>query len=349
MILDKSRHFIYSHFSIREVLGKLNDLAPDAIAFLVDDAHRLIGSVTDGDMRRGFIGGFDFDTPIERFIQPNPHTLRKCELTPDNYRRLKDLRIKIVPIVDNGNVVIDVINIDKYKSLLPLEAIIMAGGEGVRLRPMTLTTPKPLLKVGDKPIMEHSVDRLREFGVFRFTFCIRYLGEQIEAYFSDGRDRGLDIRYIREGEAMGTIGSVALVEDFHHEQVLVMNSDLLTNIDFEDMLREMWVNEADMMVATAPYHINIPYGVVETSGPRIKSLKEKPVYTFYSNAGIYIIKREYLGLIPKGVAFNATDLMELMIGQGRRVTHYPILGYWLDIGKPEDFEKAQNDIRHIKF
>jgi NDP-sugar pyrophosphorylase family protein len=251
--------------------------------------------------------------------------------------------------VNDDNKIIDIINIGNYKSLLPLDVVIMAGGEGIRLRPLTLTVPKPLLKIGDKPIVEYTVDRLREFGVFNFVFCVRYLGEQIAEYFSDGKQKGIDIKYVWEKDALGTIGSVRLVEHFNHDYVLIANSDLLTNIDFEDMHRELMDNEGDMIVATAPYQINIPYGVVETVGSNIMSLKEKPTYTYYSNAGIYIIKKEHLEFIPKGQKFNATDMMELMIGKGKKVLHYPILGYWLDIGKHEDFAKAQNDIRHIKF
>ena len=205
------------------------------------------------------------------------------------------------------------------------------------------------MKVGDKPIIEYNIDRLKDFGIRNLTLTIKYLGQQLVDYFKDGAEKDLNIGYMQEDEPLGTIGSVSLIEQFHNEYILVMNSDLLTNIDYEDMFKDMLDKGGDMIVATTPYEVQIPYGVIETVGDRIVALKEKPTYTYYSNAGIYIFKKEFVDLIPKGEHFNATDLMEALYSNGKKVVHYPILGYWLDIGKPHDFEKAQKDIKHIKF
>lgn len=349
MIPGKKRHFIYRHFSIREVLATLNDLVPDSIAFLVDDQDRLIGSVTDGDMRRGFINGLDFNTSIEKFIQPDPHRLTVNESTPQNYKRLKALRIKIVPIVNELNEIIDIINIDKYKSLLPLEAIIMAGGKGERLMPLTKDTPKPLLKVGEKPIIEHTVDRLIEFGVKDIHISINYLGHMIRDYFGDGSDKGISIKYIQEEKALGTIGSVALADGFQRDELLIMNSDLLTNVNYNDFYEEFSGSGADMSVATVPHHVDLPYAIMELDENRVISLHEKPRYTYFANAGIYMIKSGILDYIPKNSFFNATDLMETVIREGKRLVSYPIWEYWLDIGRSPDYQKAQEDIKHVKF
>ncbi len=347
MIKDRNRHFFREDNDVRQLLSKLNELAPNSIAFMVDAENKLMGSVTDGDIRRGLINGFDLNTPIDMFIQKYPQRLNRSQLLPENYRRLKEMKMRLVPVVDDDSRIIDIINIDEYKSLLPLDAVIMAGGEGTRLRPKTLTVPKPLLKIGDKPIVEYNVDRLRTFGLFNLTFCIKYLGEQIKDYFGDGSDRGIQIDYVWEKEPLGTFGGLKLVENFKHNYILIMNSDLLTDINFENMFQEMMNNDADMVVAMTSYQVNIPYGVIETNGPFVSGLKEKPTYAYYSNAGIYILKKEFLEQIPEGVRFDATDMMEMLLRQGKKVCHYHILGYWLDIGRPEDLEKAQKDIKHL--
>jgi len=349
MISGKKRHFVYNHFPIRQVLATLNDLVPDSIAFLVDDKDRLIGSVTDGDMRRGFINGLDFNTPIEKFIQSNPYRLKANELTPQNYKRLKALRIKIVPIVNEHNEIIDIINIDKYRSLLPLEAVIMAGGKGERLMPLTKNTPKPMLKVGDKPIIEYTVDRLIEFGVKDIHISINYLGHMIRDYFGDGSAKGVTIKYIQEEKALGTIGSVALADGFKRDELLIMNSDLLTNVNYNDFYEGFSSSGADMSVATVPHHVDLPYAIMELDEDRVISLHEKPRYTYFANAGIYMVKSSLLEYIPRDSFFNATDLMEIIIKEGKRLVSYPIWEYWLDIGRTMDFQKAQEDVKHVKF
>ncbi|MNM72326.1 D-glycero-alpha-D-manno-heptose 1-phosphate guanylyltransferase [compost metagenome] len=226
----------------------------------------------------------------------------------------------------------------------------MAGGEGKRLRPLTEKTPKPLLLVGEKPIIEYNIDRLKEVGVHTINISINYLGDQLEQYFGDGSQKDIRINYVRETKPLGTIGSVLLVEDFDHEDIIIMNSDLLTNIDFNDFFKTYQEAKADMIVATTSYHVDVPYAVLEVSeNNAVKSLKEKPRYTYYSNAGIYILKKNLLSMIPQDKFFDITDLMDRIIEMDLKLVTYPINGYWLDIGKHEDFKKAQEDIKHIKF
>ena len=223
----------------------------------------------------------------------------------------------------------------------------MAGGEGRRLRPLTEKTPKPLLKVGNKPILEHNIDRLIHFGIDDYWICVRYLGEQIEEYFGDGSLRNISIKYIWEEEPLGTIGAVTRITDFKHDHILVTNSDLLTNLDYEDFYLDFVKKEADLSVVTIPYSINVPYAVLETSNGHVLSFKEKPTYTYYSNGGIYLMKKSMLQYVPKGF-FNATDLMEYLLKNSHRVVSYPLHGYWLDIGRTEDYARAQEDIKYLK-
>lgn len=329
---------------------QLDALAADAILFLVDTDNKLIGSLTDGDLRRGFIKGLGFQNHLSEFIQPNPNPkyIKQGNFNLKEIIELRERFFTIFPVVNARMQIINVVNFRYQKSYLPVDALIMAGGRGERLKPLTDTTPKPLLKVGEKPIIEHNIDRLNTYGIDDIWISVRYLGQQLVDYFQDGSQKALRINYVWEENALGTAGALALVEGFIHDRVLMMNSDLLTNIDFEDLYLFFEEQQADFAVACIPYHVNVPYAVMETQDKNVIGFKEKPTYTHYSNAGIYLMKKGVIDLIPKNQAFNATDLMEQLIQQGKKVVAYPLVGYWLDIGKHEDFQKAQQDFKQIK-
>jgi dTDP-glucose pyrophosphorylase len=346
---DFKRHLIQQNASLKEALQKLNDLAADAILFVVDDDMRLVGSLTDGDVRRGILKGLSFEHEVNAFIQPNPKFLQRNNYSIDKVIEYRDKNFKILPVVDENLGVITVVNFRVSKSYLPVDAVIMAGGRGERLRPMTDTAPKPMLPLGDKPIIQYNLDRLISFGVDDIWISVRYLGEQIEKHLGDGSNFGARIQYVHEDVPLGTIGAVREIESFNHPYVLVSNSDLLTNLDYEDFFIDFIKKDAALSVVTIPYTVNIPYAVLETSNGHVVSFKEKPNYTYYSNGGIYLIKRQILSMIPKGSFFNATDLMEQLILAGEKVISYPMYGYWLDVGKPEDYKRAMEDIGHIKF
>ena len=222
----------------------------------------------------------------------------------------------------------------------------MAGGIGQRLMPLTKNKPKPLLHVGDKPIIEHNINRLNCFGIDNYWVSIKYLGDQIEQYF-DKSD--LNIHFVREKEPLGTIGAVSKINDLVHDYVLICNSDILTNLDYEHFFLDFLENDADMSIVSIPYKVNIPYAVLEIAAGKVNDLKEKPTYTYYSNGGIYLVKKKLLQLIPKNIRFDATDFIECLIQKGYNIISYPLTGYWLDIGSHEDFIKAQSDIKHISF
>jgi len=341
-------HLILLGSSIKEALLKFNELAPDAILFVVDAEDKLIGALTDGDVRRGLLKGFTIDNFIDEVIQDNPRYITKGENNLDKIIEYREGDFRIIPVVDDSNSVVNVINFRKIKSYLPIDAVIMAGGRGQRLQPLTDTVPKPLLKVGNKAIMEHNMDRLVLFGIDDFWVSVKYLGEQIENHFGQGNDKNVTIEYVWEEESLGTIGAVSKIKNFRHDYVLVTNSDLLTNIDYEHFFLEFIRQEADLAVLTIPYQVIIPYAVLETNNGAVRSFKEKPTYTYYSNGGIYLMKKEMLDYIPKNTFFNATDLMEALIKKNLKVISFPFSGYWLDVGKHEDFEKAQIDIKNIK-
>ncbi len=333
---------------VREALKMLDVLASDAILFLVDDENKLLGSLTDGDLRRGFIKGLGFEDALSEFIQPNPKFIQQGKYNLKEIIALREKFFTVFPVVNAQMQIINVVNFRHQKSYLPVDALIMAGGRGERLKPLTDTTPKPLLKVGDKPIIEHNIDRLNTYGIDDIWISLRYLGDQVVDYFQDGSEKALRINYVWEKEALGTAGALALVSGFIHDHVLLMNSDLLTNIDFEDLYLFFEEQEADFVVACIPYQVNVPYAVMETKDKVVTGFKEKPTYTHYSNAGIYMMKKEVVESVPKNKHFNATDLMEQLIREGKKVAAYPLVSYWLDIGKHEDFQRAQIDIKKIK-
>lgn len=347
-MIDFRRHLIPLGSTIRRALEQLNDLALDAILFVVHDDGRLVGSLTDGDVRRGFLRGLGFDHYVEDFIQPNPKYFVKGDYDISQVIDLRTKNYRVVPVVDREMRILNIINFRFLRSYLPVDAVIMAGGRGERLKPLTDTTPKPLLKVADKPIIDYNIDRLASFGIDDYWISVRYLADKLMHHLKDGSDRRIRIDYVLEDAPMGTIGAVSKISGFRHEYVLVTNSDILTDLDYEDFFIEFLKSGAELSVVTIPYHVNVPYAVLEMSGGQVMNFKEKPTYTFYSNGGIYLMKRSVVELIPKEERFDATDLLSRLISGGRKVHSYPLRGYWLDIGKPEDFAKAQDDVKHLR-
>ena len=261
-------------------------------------------------------------------------------------KKFKDENITLLPCLDSERHIVHVYNLKKQFSILPIDAVLMAGGKGERLRPLTEKVPKPLLKVGSKSIIDYNIERLISYGIENISVTVNYLKEQIEDHFKEERE-GIKVRCVSEPNFLGTIGSIKYVDSFKNDVILVMNSDLFTNINFEDFYLHFLENDADMSVGAVPYSVNVPYGIFDLDGREIKGVKEKPTYNYYANAGIYLIKRKLLDLIPEDTFYNATDFMETLISKGHKVIRFPLTGYWIDIGKHEDYKKAQELVKHL--
>jgi dTDP-glucose pyrophosphorylase len=348
-MINFTSHLILTKKTIKEGLKQLTNLGIDAIIFVVDESNKLIGSITDGDVRRGLINGISIEQPIDDLIRNKPKFIRKGDNDLKKIISYREENLKILPILDAQDKVINILNFRHLHSYLPIDAVIMAGGRGIRLSPLTDSVPKPLLLVGEKTIIEHNLDRLSFYGVSDFWITINYLGNQISDKLGNGENRNITINYINENSPLGTIGSVSKIKNFKHEYVLVTNSDILTNLNYEDFFIQFLKNDADMGVVTIQYQVKIPYAVIETNNDFVVNFKEKPTYTYYSNGGIYLFKKKILELIPDNVFYNATDLMEVLISKTKKVFSYPLLGYWLDIGNFEDYEKAKNEVKSINF
>lgn len=341
-------HIVNQNITLLEALSVINSLPPDPLVlFVVDDNNRMVGTLTDGDSRRALITGASINDKTGEIMHRNFNYMRADDINNVlELRHQKELLMKLVPVLDEDKHIVDIINLEKYKTRLPVDAVLMAGGKGERLRPLTEKTPKPLLPVGDKAIIDHNVDRLISYGVQHITVTVNYLKEQIEEHYQEPHN-GIQVNTIREPQFLGTIGSVKFVERFYNDTVLVMNSDLFTNIDYEDFFLHFQYHDADMSVAAIPYNVSIPYGVLELDGRNIHGLLEKPKYTYYANAGIYLIKCSALNEIPDNTFFNATDLVERLISEGKKVIRYPLNGTWIDIGNPQEYQKAQDLVKHL--
>jgi len=344
------KNLIHYKKSTRDSLIKINEISEnyphESLAlFVIDDNGKCIGTITDGDVRRNLVEGHSIEKPVSEFMNPDFHFLRMDSYNMDDANSFCEKNIKLVPILDQDNRLVKILDLSKKKSLLPLDAVIMAGGKGTRLRPLTDDIPKPLLKIGNKPIIEYNIDRLNQYGIDNLYMTINYLGNQLVEYFGNGNEKDMNIQYVRESTPLGTIGSLSLINDFHHDHILLMNSDLLTTIDYHSFFMDFKNKGADMAVASIPYQIKVPYAVLDVNGEGIKSFQEKPELTYYSNAGIYIIRKELMSRIPQNKYLDVTDFMEGLLADGKKISYFPILGYWLDIGKHEDFEKAQKDIK----
>jgi dTDP-glucose pyrophosphorylase len=333
---------------VLDVLKMIDQLPSLQTVFVLDSQEKVVGTVTDGDIRRALIRGLTIKDKVTDVMHQNFSYLEENEVDLNKISDFRRKKLKGVPLISAKGNLLKVYDFTKTKSILPIDAVIMAGGKGERLRPLTDTVPKPLLKVGGKEIISYNFDRLLQFGITNQIVTVNYLGHKIDD-FCKSYNSEINFNIIKEDKFLGTAGSLSLIEDFNNDVILLMNSDLLTDIDYEDFYKSFIKNEADILVASVPYPVSIPYAIFENEDLKVKSFKEKPEYIYYANAGIYLIKRKALNLIPKDEFYNATDLMEKIIELDMKLIHYPMHNYWLDIGKPADFKKANEDINNLKF
>ena len=334
--------------TIYDALKRLNEITiiSRLILFVTDDKDRIIGSLTDGDIRRSLI----LDMNIRKKIEDVCRKDYFFEYYSNSYIDLNKYRnkdIKILPILNERKILVDLIDLEKIKSKLPVECMIMAGGKGKRLSPLTNSVPKPMLKLGGIPIIEHNINNLISYGIKKIYISLNYLGSQIEEYFGDGSSKGINIEYIWEDKFLGTAGALSLVKEFKSDNILLMNSDLFTNVNFEDLFLKLTNSDADMAISSTNYKFDIPFAIFETKQDKIISFKEKPSYSYYSNAGIYLLKKKLINDIPKNKFFDITDLMDLVLKRGGNLVYKPISGYWIDIGSKSDYNRAKEFINHL--
>ena len=339
--------------SIREAVERIN-LGRAGIALVVGPKRELLGTLTDGDIRRAVLAGMQLAEPVSKILEAkgsqNPVTANRGASLVDLMQTMRDKGVLQLPIVDEHGVVVDLALMKDFLQVetLPLQAVVMAGGFGKRLMPLTESTPKPMLPVGDKPLLEHIVSQLQASGIHRVKLTTHFNPETIKAHFGNGEEFGLDIGYVNEDEPLGTAGALGLLEGGLEEPILLMNGDILTQVDFRAMLAFHREHKAELTVAVRQYDFKVPYGVLQCDGERVLGVQEKPRFHFLVNAGIYLVEPTARRLIEPRRRFDMTELIEVVAARGGRVVAFPIVEYWLDIGQPADYQKAQEDIRKWK-
>lgn len=333
--------------TLMDVMGVI-DRAGLGVALVIDGQGRLLDTVTDGDVRRGFLGGLNGTTTVAQLITAKrsagavgPITAADGTAAAILLRLMQRHRIRHLPILHRSGTVVDVVLIEDLfpADVLPVQAVVMAGGEGKRLRPLTNDLPKPMLRVGDRPIMERLVEQLRTAGIRRLSITTHYKADAITAHFGDGTFFGIDISYVNEREPLGTAGSLGLLNP-GTEPILVLNGDIIANVDFRAMLAFHQAHAAAMTIATRVTEVEIPFGVVKTQDFALTAFTEKPKIAVLANAGIYLLEPHVLGMLRGGVRCDMPELISRLLGASEPVAAYEVSGPWLDVGRPSDYERA---------
>lgn len=331
--------------SIRETIEKINESSLQ-ISMVVDENNLLLGTVTDGDIRSGILKGISLDAPVHNIMHRHPTVARPGDDRELILNIMKAKRIHHVPTVDADGRLIGLETMDELL-LKPRSreniVVLMAGGLGTRLRPLTNECPKPLLSIGKRPILETIILNFIEYGFNRFYISVNYKAQMVIDRFGDGSQWGVDIRYLHEKQRMGTAGALGLLPEKPSQTLLVMNADLLTKVNFDNLLSYHDKHNARATMCVREYDFQVPYGVVTLDNHRLLSIEEKPVKRFFVNAGIYALEPEVLDLIPRDTFFDMPQLFEQLIQKNHEIAVFPIREYWLDIGHLNDYERATNE------
>ncbi len=345
--METKRHIINENASLLDAIGRLNALSGSVMTLVAtDDEGVATGTLTDGDVRRALLQGVTLEARVKeamhrdfKFLKgevPDVAEIRKYRLNEG---------ITLLPHLDDEGRIKRIYDLTVIKTVLPLDAVLVAGGRGERLRPLTDNTPKPLLKICDKAIIDYNVEALVSCGIDRITVTTGYLASKIEEHFARPI-MGVAIQCVRESSPLGTLGSVSLVERSGNRATIVMNSDLLTTISFEEMYLRHVEEKADITVGVIPYVVSVPFAILATEGAVVTDIEEKPVYSYYANAGIYIFSNEMLSRLVPGEKIDTPDFVQRAIDGGRKVVCFPIHGTWIDIGTHKDYEQARELMRH---
>ncbi|OFW20047.1 MAG: hypothetical protein A3G21_07210 [Acidobacteria bacterium RIFCSPLOWO2_12_FULL_66_21] len=335
-------------YSLERAIARMDE-GRRGIVLVIDAGRRLVGTITDGDVRRAILAKTKMDTPVRDLLLRKAGTEFERPITaPEGtdpqvcFQLIQSHRVTHLPLIDDQGRPVGLVTQEDFlpHAAAGLQAFVMAGGAGARLMPLTQDMPKPMLPIGDRPLMEILISRLREAGIRRVNVSLNYKADQISNHFGDGARFGVDLSYVTEDRPLGTAGALGLVET-PKDTVLVINGDILTHVDFGAMVSFHREHRADLTMALRQYDVEVRYGVVECSGARIEALREKPVFNLFVNAGIYLLEPIVYQYIPNGTRFDMTDLVQKVMDAGCNVCGFPIREYWLDIGQRQDYDLAQ--------
>lgn len=328
---------------------KIIDRGDLQIALVVDEASILLGTVTDGDIRRAILRHLSLDEPVKLIMNVRPRFIYRAESREKAVSLMKANKIRQIPVVDENRRLVGLEIADELlnPSLRNNYVILMAGGLGKRLDPLTKSCPKPLLRVGNKPVLETTLESFVEQGFRQFYISINYKAAMIKDYFGDGSSWGINIDYISEKEQLGTAGALGLLPFKPDQPIILMNGDILTKISFGQVLDFHRKNHSDATICIKEQQSQIPYGVVTVEQNQLKDIKEKPVQRFFINAGLYVLNPNVLDCIPPGSRFDIPDLFKILLKNGKIITAFPIREYWIDIGRFDDYERANTEFAEV--
>jgi len=331
--------------SLREVLETITRNSRQAVAVEGPDG-RLAGLVTDGDLRRALLRGTSLDSAVGEIMNRSPVVAPASTSHAEALALLRRRMMRHLPLVDRDGRLVDLVLLDDLLEPRHLKnhAVLMAGGAGERLRPLTESVPKPLLRVGGKPLLEIMIERLRDAGVREFHLTVHHKSEMVEEQFGDGSRLDVRIHYVREVEPLGTAGALTLLAEPPADPFFLVNGDILTKCDFRGLLDFHCRSGTDMTVGTVRHVSELPYGVLDVRGDRLAAVSEKPRLEFVVNSGIYVVAPSAIDHIPRGRYFDATDLIAALLAAGHPVSTFAIHDYWLDVGRHDDLRKADRDI-----
>jgi nucleotidyl transferase len=334
--------------TIKDALQTINNGGLQ-IAIVVDENDSLVGTVTDGDIRRGLLNGLDLNSSVSLVVHKSPSIASVGDTKESILKIALAKKLHKIPLIDELGKLVGIEDIEDIikPASKTNKVILMVGGLGTRLRPLTQDTPKPMLKVGNKPILQTIVEKFAEYGFVNITMCVNFNAGIIKDYFGDGKEFGVNIDYILEQKRMGTAGALSLLKERPNEPFFVMNGDLLTNVNFEHIFNYHTLNKATATMCVREYDYEVPYGVVKMNDNKIVDISEKPVQKFFVSAGIYMLSPEILDLIPKNEFYDMPTLFEKAISQGKNVISFPIHEYWIDIGRLEEYQKANEEYAKI--
>lgn len=347
---DIPRLCVTADVPIRDAMAAL-DRGAKGIVLLVDEQRRFIGTVTDGDVRRAILDRVDLGQPVALLLERKANTRYAAPAwapvgtPPAELRRImRDHAVKQLPLLDAQRRVADLVVLDDLvaSERVPLQAVIMAGGLGTRLRPLTDDTPKPMLPVNGRPLLERTIEQLRGAGIRRVSVTTHYLPEKIVEHFGDGSRFGVDLNYLAEDTPLGTAGALGLMDE-PAEPMLVINGDIVTRVDFRAMLDFHREHAAAMTIGARQFELQVPFGVMRTDGPRVRQIEEKPNVGFLVNAGVYLIEPRVHRLIPRDQRLDMPDLIRTLVAGSQTVVSFPIVEYWMDIGRVDDYEQVNAD------
>ena len=334
--------------TIRETINIMNQ-GSLKIVLVADENRRLLGTVVDGDIRRGILKGCSLEEQVQEVMSCTPTVAAQNDEREKILALMRLNHVYQIPVVDEDGILVGLEVIEALLSPPQREnwIVLMAGGMGTRLKHLTVDTPKPLLKIGEKPLLETTLVNFIEQGFNRFFISVNYKSELIEAHFGDGSAWGVQIDYLREDKKLGTAGALGLLPGKPTAPVLVMNGDVLTKVNFQQLLDFHQEHRAAATMCVREYDFQVPYGVVKLDRHRIASIEEKPIQRFFVNAGIYVLEPEILNLVPHDSYFDMPTLFEKLVEQKRETAVFPIREYWLDIGRMDDFERAQGEFAKV--